>query len=371
MKGYVKKRKDGRWQGRIELPPDPVTGKRRQKYVYADKRQECQRLVNEIIYKLETSDFTDPGKLTVDAYLDEWFLTYCDKLANSTKQGYKNYIYNHISPHFKGFKIKSLKPIHIEEFYNLERKKYKEKTILQMHRILSKALRDAVKNNIIPKNPCEHITAPSPEEFIPSIPSIDIYYAILEAAKGTEHEIPVLLAGLCGLRREEVFGLTWNDIDFDNATLTIRQVVTTAEKSLDVKAPKTKKSARTISIPLNVLEVLEKQKSVGYIFSKDGKISNPGSYSQRFGNFLKSNNLPHIRYHDLRHFHATLLMEAGVPMKHAQNRMGHTTISMTAYYQHVLPKADLVVIEKIDSFLRGGQSGGQAPKKERLLRNKS
>lgn len=357
MKGYVKKRKDGRWQGRVELSPDPITGKRRHKYVYASKRQECQRLVNEIIYKLETSDFADAGKLTVDAYLEEWFKTYCNKLAASTQQGYKNYIFNHITPYFKGVKIKDIKPIHIEEFYNVERKNYKEKTILQIHRILSRAFKDAVKNNIITKNPCEHVTAPSPEEFNPSIPTLETYFTILEAAIETEHEIPILLAGMCGLRREEVFGLTWNDIDFNNSTLTIRQVVTTAERKLEIKTPKTKKSARTISIPSNVLIALEKNKSVGYIVSIDGNVSHPGNYSKRFKNFLRLNNLPHIRFHDLRHFHATLLMDAGVPLRHAQNRLGHSTISMTAHYQHILPKADLIVINKIDEFLRGSKRG--------------
>lgn len=325
MKGYVRKRKDGRWEGRVELPPDPQ-GNRKQKYVYADKRQECQRLVNELIYKLETSDFADAGRLTVDAYLTDWFDTYCEKLTASTRQGYKNYIFNHIIPFFKGFKLKNLKPIHIEEFYNSERKKYKEKTVLQIHAIFSRALGDAVKNNLITKNPCKLVSPPSPEEFEADIPSVELYFAIAEAARGTEHEIPVLLAGMCGLRRSEVFGLTWNDIDFEEATLTVRQAIVTAEKMLDKKKPKSKKSARTISIPAEVLAVLSANKAVGYIVSADGDVAHPGNYSHWFKNFLKTNNLPHIRFHDLRHFHATLMLEAGVPLKHAQSRMGHSNI---------------------------------------------
>ena len=355
MKGYVRKRKDGRWEGRVELPSTP-DGKRRQKYVYADKRQECQRLVNELIYKLETSDFADAGKLTVDAYLEDWKKTYCEKLAASTQQGYKNYIDNHIKPYFQGSKLKNLKPIHIEEFYNNERKKFKEKTVLQVHRILSRALGDAVKNNLITRNPCALLDAPSPEEFEASIPNVEQYFAILEAARGTEHEIPVLLAGMCGLRRSEVFGLTWNDIDFEEATLTVRQAIVTAEKKLDNKKPKSKKSSRSISIPDDVLEVLKANKSVGYVVSTDGNVSHPGNYSHRFSNFLSKNDLPHIRFHDLRHFHATLMLEAGVALKHAQSRMGHSNISMTLHYQHISSKTDAVVINKIDEFLRGSKS---------------
>ena len=206
MKGYVHKRKDGRWTGKVDLPPGP-DGKRRQKSVYADKRQECQRKMNELIYKLETSDFADAGRLTVDSYMDEWFTTYCADRAASTQQGYKNYIYNHINPYFKGFKLKNLKPIHVEQFYNSERgKKFKETTILQAHHILSRALNDAVGNNLITKNPCKYVKAPSPDPYIPDIPDLDHYYSIVAAAESTEHEIPVLIAGMCGLRRSEVFG---------------------------------------------------------------------------------------------------------------------------------------------------------------------
>jgi len=272
-------------------------------------------------------------------------------LAESTQQGYNNYIFNHINPYFKGFKLKNLKPIHIEEFYNHERKKYKETTVLQAHRILSRALGDAVKNNLITKNPCVLVDAPSPEEFEASIPSVEHYFAILEAARETEHEIPVLLAGMCGLRRSEVFGLTWNDIE--EATLTVRQATVTAKKKLDNKKPKSKKSNRTISIPEDVLAVLSAKKSVGYVVSTNGDVSPPGNYSHRFSNFLGKNNLPHIRFHDLRHFHATLMLEAGVALKHAQSRMGHSNISMTLHYQHIRSKTDDAVINKIDEFLRG------------------
>ncbi|SHH43510.1 tyrosine-type recombinase/integrase [Desulforamulus hydrothermalis] len=360
MKGLVRKRKDGRWEGRVELPPDPITGKRRQKYVYASKRQECQKLVNDIIYQLQTGTFADAGKLTIDAYLEQWFSVYCKKLETTTKEGYKRYIDNHIIPYFKGKKLKNLRPIHIEEFYNYEREKeYSEKTILQIHRIFSRALKHAVKNGLIPTNPCSLVDPPSPDDFEITVPDVSQFYAILDAARNTEHEIPVLLAGMCGLRREEVFGLTWNDIDFKNSTLTIRQVVVPVSGGLEVKPPKTKKSARTISVPADVLKVLAVKKSIGYVISNDGNPSHPGNYSHRFKNFLASNKLPHIRFHDLRHFHATLMLDADIDIRHVQNRLGHSNITMTSKYQHIRPKGDVAVVEKIDQYLRGGQNAGQ------------
>ena len=89
MKGSVRKRKDGRWEGRVELPP--IAGKRKQKYVYADRRQECQRLVNELIHDIESGSYTDAGKMTINKYMDDW-LERQKKLAETTKEGYKSYI---------------------------------------------------------------------------------------------------------------------------------------------------------------------------------------------------------------------------------------------------------------------------------------
>lgn len=363
MKGSVRKRKDGRWEGRVELPK--VDGKRKQKYVYADTRRECQRLVNKLIHDIETGQFTDSGRLTVKGYMTQWFAVYRGKLAESTQQSHGNYVNKHIIPYFNEQRLKDLKPIDVDRFYNHERAKgYAEKTILQVHRIFSRALTDAVFNRLIPFNPCQSVQAPSPDQFDPTVPEVDLYYDMLAAAVGTEHEITILLAGLCGLRRSEVFGLTYNDIDFENATLTVRQVVVTVGDKLVIKTPKTKKSARVISIPEEVLEVLKQKKSVGYVASPVGQLTHPGNYSDRYRKFLKRNNLPHIRFHDLRHFHATLLLDSGVDMRKAQARLGHSNIGMTERYQHIrrTPKADFETVAKIDDFIkksRVGQMVGQ------------
>lgn len=351
MKGMVRKRPDGRWEGRVELPPD-AEGKRRKKYVYANKRSECQRKVNDLVYQLECSDFADAGQLTVDNYLKEWFEVYKDKLADTTRLNYKNYIYKHLVPYFQGVKLKNLKPILIDAFYNHERKRYKEKTILQIHRIFSRALKDAVRNSLLKSNPCQLVDAPSPDEFTPNIPDVHAYYDILEAAKGTEHELPVMLAGLCGLRRGEVFGLTWNDIDFEKQTLTVRQVVCEVGPDLVLSPPKTKKSSRTIGVPEDLMTVLDNKKSVGFVCSRDGKPTHISNYSLRFKSFLKRNKLPHIRFHDLRHFHATLMLQAGLDIKIVQDRLGHSNINMTAHYQHILPETDKATVKKIDGYLR-------------------
>lgn len=365
MKGSVRKRKDGRWEGRVELPP--IAGKRKQKYVYADRRQECQRLVNEIIHDIETGSYTDSGKMTINKYMDDW-LERQKKLAETTKEGYKSYIKNHINKYFYDKKLKSLLPKDIEDFYNYERDlEYAEKTILQIHRILSRAFNDAAKNRLIPYNPCTLIDAPSPQEFKPDVPEIELYYEILEKAAGTRHELPIMLAGLCGLRRSEVFGLTANDVDFENCTITVRQVVVVAGNNVIVKPPKNKKSARTIAVPEEVIEILKKTKAVGFICNQEGNMVNPGFYGVSYRRFLKTRKFPHIRFHDLRHFHATLLLDSGVDIREAMARLGHSNINQTEHYTHIRrkPKADFKTVEKMSDFIktsRAGQTVGQKQK---------
>lgn len=366
MKGTVRLRSDGRWEGRVPVPRIPGQKTKPPKSVYANSEDDCWRQVHKLMYLIDSGNFADSGKLTVEKYLERWLEVYRQRLAESTQQSYKNYVHNHMMPYFGSMKLKELKPFYIEEFYNSERKKkYSEKTILQEHRILSVAMQDAEKNELINKNPCRLVKAPTPAEKEITVPEMDLFFAMVKAAAGTEHELPILLAGFCGLRREEVFGLTWNDIDFNKGTLTIRQVVTTkAKNQLDIKAPKTKLSARTIGIPQEVLEILTTLKSVGYVASRDGAIKHPGNYSKRFKSFLEREEFPHMRFHDLRHFHATLLLEAEVPLKLVQARMGHATLQMTTHYQHVTKKADTLTLKKMDTYIKkaSGQKSGQTKK---------
>ena len=140
-------------------------------------------MVNELIHDIETGQFTDSGRLTVKGDMTEWLAVYKVRLAESTQQSHTHYVEKHIIPYFKEMRLKDLKPIDIDKFYNSEReKKYSEKTILQIHRILSRALTDAVFNRLIPYNPCQSVQAPSPEEFEPAVPEVELYYDMVEAA---------------------------------------------------------------------------------------------------------------------------------------------------------------------------------------------
>ena len=217
----------------------------------------------------------------------------------------------------------------------------------------------AVKIDLIPTNPADKVERPKKNEFKGSYYSADEIHALTEVAEGTKLEIPVLLASFYGLRRAEVMGLRWEAIDFEAKTLTIRHIVTSTRidgKKILVEADraKTKSSLRTLPLVDPIAERLKavkeqqeynqkicgncyNQEYLGYVFvDAMGNLIQPDSVTTGFPQLLKENGLRRIRFHDLRHSCASLLLKEGVPMKQIQEWLGHSDISTTAnIYAHL------------------------------------
>jgi integrase len=365
----ITKRKDGRWQAVVELPPDPKTGKRRRKWLYADSRSEVKRLANKLEDRIASGNFVEPSKLTVEGYLLQWLEDYCTNLSPTTLESYTVYIKKHIIPFLGNFKLQKLKPIDIQRFYNDEFEKgYSGTTVLHEHRLLHKALDDAMKNYLIERNPIDMVEAPKPNNFKPQIYDETNFNNLLKSISGTEDELPIILAGLLGLRRGEVFGLRWKDVNLEEKTITINQTLIYVDKQFIFKPPKSETSKRTISIPENIIPILKKYrakcieecmkneqdyKEKLVCRKTDGSMINPRTFSNHFKDLLKKHKLPHIRFHDLRHFNATMMLEYGVETKIASKRLGHSTPAITQkIYQHVTEKMDKDAAEKLNRILQ-------------------
>lgn len=336
----------------IELPKDPLTGKRRKKE-FKGPRHIVEAKIKEWQLKIERGEIDGQGNMTLAAYLKLWLNVYCKKLAITTVQGYERYINKHIIPEIGAIKLGELLPIQITNLYNkMADKNLSSKTILQTHSILRKSLQDAVKNGFIFKNPCTLVDRPSAKQYKPKTIYTEMdFLKLIELSKGTEHELPILLAGVCGLRRSEVFGLSWEDIDIESQTIRIHQAAVPIQGGVTLKSTKTYSSERTITYPSYMNEIFKKKKGIGLIFTEPGgKIFNGGNYSHRFKNFLEKHHLKHIRFHDLRHFNATLMLKSGISDKVASARLGHANPGVTrSIYQHVteeLDKEAAITIEK-------------------------
>lgn len=352
MEGSITKRKDGRWQGVVDIPN--ITGKRKRKYVYAKTRQECRRKVNELIEQIESCSLLDPQKITFREYAQKWLDVYCENLSPTTKEGYRKSVLIYADPYIGDAIITKILPIHIQEMINSFAKTHSEKTCKNMLGAVKGVFKYAIINKLLKTNPCDNIVIPKKyEEYQYYIYTEEEFNKLLDAAEGTEHMIPILLAGLCGMRLSEVMGLTWNDIDFEAHTITIRRAnVFVGSEVIERNVTKTRKSTRKIVVPNYVIEILKDYKSVGLVFpGKDGKPEHGGNYRLRFANFLKRNGLPHTRFHDLRHFNATMMLKKGVPDKVAAAMLGHANTNMTKKYQHIIDDMDNRPAQVLDSIV--------------------
>jgi integrase len=388
MRQSVYKRKDGRYEGYV-IYTDPDTGKENKKSFYAKgthAQREIRRKTAAFMEKIEAGDYSDVNKVTLEGWLNKYFNNYCADCATTTKEAYQNYIKNHINPFIGHMLIREIKPIHIQGFYNHERSiqrvrthikdgrqvpilkdgkpiplmkdgkpviGYTEKTILHEHRILRRAFQKALNDGLISKNPCDGVDTPSPEDYEPTIYTEEQYNTLIKKLKGHRMEAFILIAGMCGLRRGELLGLTWDDVDLKNGIITVnKNVVSTKSKGIETKDPKTKKSKRKFAIPPAIIPSLRRLRGVGQIFTRlDGEQYHPGTVSRMFRDFLEENELPHIRLHDLRHFNATMMLKYGISEREAQERLGHSTGQMTKKYQHILKEMDRNAADKLSKVI--------------------
>lgn len=368
MRGHITKRGSG-YSIVIDIGNDPQTGKRQQKRFSGYKtKKEAQSSLATIIHELEQGLFVLPTSTTLKEFFGYWLEQSKIKLSPTTVYSYEVIINNHIIPIMGNIKLTDLKPIIINEYYNNKLESLSGRTVLHHHRMLRKALQDAVNWQIIRDNPCDSVEPPKAKKYRPDVYDKEDIKKLIIAISGHELEAHISLALFLGLRRGELLALKWSDINYEHSTITIQRNLVIANSKLLLKEPKTEDSTRTIVLTPEILEILRKHKinqkeqklkfgkyytDSNFIFTKEnGENINPGSFSHTFADFLKKNNLRHIRLHDLRHTNATLMLMSNVPAKIASARLGHSNISTTLdIYSHVLKDMEKEVSDTISGII--------------------
>lgn len=294
-------------------------------------------------------------------FMLKWLEVTKSTIQITTYASYQGTVERIIVPYFRkrNIKLVDLKATDLQDFYNKQLGRVKANSVIHYHANIHKALKYAVKIDLIPTNPADKVERPKKNEFKGSYYSADEIHALTEIAEGTKLEIPVLLASFYGLRRSEVLGLKWDAIDFDQNTITIRHTVTSCD--LDGKrvlvasdTTKTKSSMRTLPLVPFMRERLltlkeeqqENRRLCGRSYIKEyleyvcvneiGDLIKPHYVTESFPKLLKAKGMRQIRYHDLRHSCASLLLANGVPMKQIQEWLGHSDFSTTAnIYAHL------------------------------------
>lgn len=314
------------------------------------------------------SEETNTSNMLFADFMIMWLDTVKPTITASTYSSYSMNVNSIIAPYFrkKGTKLIDLQPIDIQEFYSVQLKRVKPNSVIRYHANIRKALCYALKMDMIQQNPIYKVEKPRKNTFIGSFYDSDELNSLFAAVKDTIMEIPVLLGGFYGFRRSEVVGLRWSAINFEANTLTINHTVTTPmvdgkKQIVAADRAKNKSSLRTLPLVLPVkkklLALQERQKMyrkkfkgsynkkyLDYVCVDEmGNLILPNYITSAFGTILKNNGFRKIRYHDLRHTAASMLLANGVSMKEIQEWLGHSDFSTTAnIYSHLDYNSKLV-----------------------------
>lgn len=325
-------------------------------------KREALKVAEEIANRYEQSKIVAYPKTPFWEWIDMWIEQKQYEVDQITIEGYKSYIKNHIKPYFQqhSVNLNDLSPQDLQAYYNSktrrpgEKKKGKlsGKSLRAHHAIIHGALEDAVKKNIIPYNPADRVTLPKKERYVGKFYTKEQIAELLKAVRGTSIADIVLMTVLYGLRRSEVVGIKWPSVDFEHNAFTIQSTVVRFSELIEKDKTKNKASRRSYPLTPEVKQMLmfrkERQERMKglfgsayhdsqYVFTwEDGRPLQPDYVTHKFSKILETNGLPHIRFHDLRHTTASLLLSEGYDLKRISEWLGHSDISTTAdIYGHL------------------------------------
>jgi integrase len=352
--GTITRRKDGRWEARYYV--QTANGAKR-KVLYGKTRAEARdKLAKALSGRIDGIVYDDEN-MTLGEYLDVWLKgSVLGSVRQSTYDRDTHLVNNHIKPVLGGVKLKRLNSVHLQSFYrNRVDARLSGSTVHKMHDILRRGLAQAVKWHLVPRNAAEAATPPRPDPKEMQALSVDEARRLLESAGEDRLEALYVLAIHTGMRQGELLALSWQDVDLENAVASVRRTLTRSGGKVVFGKPKTKKSRRSIRLTPQAVEALrvhlkrqlqdieilgDRYQDQGLVFTTNtGAPINPSNLGQRsFASLLKRAGLPHMRFHDLRHTCATLLLSRGVHPKLVQELLDHATIAITLdTYSHVMP----------------------------------
>lgn len=355
--------------------PHPHDSRRRVWSTGKSEREAKKKLLKKL-QDIEQNTYVNKNTITISQYLDTWLENYgTQHLSQTTLDSYRFNIERHISPYFGDKRLQLLQPIDIEYYITDKLKKGRldgngglsAKTVLYHIRILNEALGHALKPlKLIPYNPCADIKPPKPTKHKPNVCEVSDALKLFAAVKDMPMEIPIYLGAMLGLRRSEVLGLKWTNIDLDKAELKIDEVVVRVINTY-TKTPKSEASIRKLPMAQILVDVLKRHKrrqaeqklKLGPAYNdndyvvkrEDGIPITPSAFSHRYRRIIRNTNLPKIKFHELRHTFASMLIENGVPISDISEALGHSSKSVTLdTYAHIFKDSLKKVAQKMDDI---------------------
>ena len=371
-------RKNGiAWEITVELPRDPVTGERIRKYksVKNVTKKEAEQIMRKMIDEIEKGYYVENSKITITEWVNTWMDVYIESnVSPTTKSRYRGMIDRYIIPVIGHVQVQHLNTLTVQKWVNglkispSSGKELSASTIKHAYHVLKGAMDKAVLAGIIARTPCQGIMLPKGSKKAAVIYDEQQIKELIFFAKGTEMELIIDMELCMGLRRGELLGLEWGDIDWDNNRINIVRNRVVVDGAPVVKEPKTKNSKRTVDVPAQLMAKLKAHQKTcmenrlkmgrNYIVTDyvivhpNGQPIYPEYVSQMLTKLQNRAGLPKCRFHDLRHLCASILLKQGISAKVAQERLGHADIQTTLnIYSHVLPSSAKDAAEKIGEMV--------------------
>ena len=360
------------WEARITTGTDPGTGKQIQKSVYGKTQAEVRKKMREITRAIDQGTFTDTDKIKLSSWLDSWLEIYCrNTIKASTFDIYAAAVKNHIKPALGNVQLQKLTGVQIQMFYNqMLANGLSPKTIKNTASILHKALAVALKQGFIVFNPCNNAELPKQERKEIRPLSTEEISMFLDRIQDSEYKNAYMLCLFAGLREGECLGLSWDQIDFANKTITInRQLQKSKSTGVYAIVNSTKSGKpRTITPPAIAFKVLEEERTLqlkkrlkagplwdhkeNLVFTDPaGGFISFQSFYKRFKKAAAEIGRPDARPHDLRHTAATVALANGADIKSVQSLLGHATASFTLdIYAHTTEEMQKDTAAKMENY---------------------
>jgi integrase len=389
--GHIRERSAGAFELRYSLGTDPATGKRKlATATVRGSRKDAERELRRLLHAVDTGEHVGPNRITVQQWLVTWLGAVRTEVAPKSHERYGEIVQNFLIPALGNLSLAKLAPSHIQEAYNGwtvgGRRDGKPgglspQTRRHIHRILSAALSRAVEHQLLARNPADVFKKrlPKVERREMTALTAEQSQQMLDAIRRNRVYWPVLLALATGMRRGEILALRWGNVDLDRSSLRVVESLEQTKAGLRFKAPKSEK-ARAVTLPAfagdelrrlkreqaeELLRLGVRQDSTSLVCARaDGEPMPPRSLTHEFAKVAsRVKYIPRVRFHDLRHSHATQLLVAGVHPKVAQERLGHSSISVTLdLYSHVTATMQEDAATRLDLAFRSATNAAAHPK---------
>ena len=373
MKGYIREKGKGSWQIQIYAGTGP-DGKYRRYFetVRSPRKGDAQRRLRELLVNFEKGAYTPPGRLTMEEHIRHWLEGYVKtNCSQRTLDGYQSIAETHLIPALGHVQLKHLQPQAIQGYYAKACETLSPRTVHHHHRVLSQSLKYAVRQGYLGRNPAELVDPPSPHGKIMRTLTAHEVEHLLDVSKDNYYYPIVYTAVSTGLRQAELLGLRWRDIDFDKCSISVCQVLYKRRGICQFKEPKTAHSRRRVDMTPKLALFLKDYRAsrevlyleLGGILSLDdvvftsvaGEPLNPSVVTHNFHKLTVRAGLSGIRFHDLRHTFASLMLLLGAKPKVISEALGHSSVAFTMdTYSHILSGMQEEAMALLDEVMPPG-----------------